>query len=145
MAYGGLIYSSVDFYHFVSRLEKYFETIMTNENILIFGPSLSKILMMELRGNTALGCVVSDLIGVNDYISQDVYLYIWRTYTRMRGKDIALRIMSHRTRSLKLHTRQSVCAATNMSRVKKEVATKEETADHVDLLNIHYDSDSDDE
>jgi len=147
MAYRGLIYSFVDFFHFVSRIEKCFETIILNKNILIFGPSLSIILMMELRGNKSLDCVVFDMIGVSDAISQDIYFYILKTYIRMRGKDIARRIMSHTMHGLKLHTMQSVCAATNKSRVKKlpDDATQEETADHVDLLSISNDSDSDDE
>ena len=102
---------------------------------------------MKLRVNKALEYLVFDMIGVSDAIFRDVFFYILKTYTRMRGKDIARRIISHKTCSLKLHTRQSVCAATNKSRVTNisDDKTKEETNDHIDLLSILNDSDSDDE
>ena len=148
IAYGGLHYSSADFYHFVLRVEKCFERLLTNENFIIHGPTLNNLIRSTLRNNRSFENHVFLFVKCDVFTEtiSDVYAYILRTYSRMRGKEIARRIMGHKMRSLKLHTRQKVAAATEMSRSKCEKEKSSvESSIHSELMKATDESDSDSE
>ena len=99
-----------------------------------------------MHNKTILLSCVSDILmeQTDEVIIADILKYILRTYSRMRGKDLVRRIMGKKSRSLNLHTRQKVAAASDPSWFKfkkdldKETDAEEdadEISDHTELLD----------
>ena len=115
IAYGGLKYPNRNFFDFICRIEKCFASLLTNENLVIHGPSLNNTIMVYLQACLPLGKVLTEFLDEDDSCIEfsEVYNYVICTYARMRGKDITRCIIGQKRRSLSLHTCQKVAAVSD--------------------------------
>ena len=123
LPFGGLKYPSTDFFKLICLIEHVFSSVLTNENLALHGGKLLKVISHHLETNDALieqvkSFFVSD--NKNDLlIIQNVITYILKTYTRMRGKDIAYKIMARGSFKPKLHIRQKCAAVVDVDTYRK--------------------------
>ena len=90
--FGGLKYTSCEYYMFISRMEYVFMNLFTPEKLVIIGSDLVTNVFKELSSNPHVKTVIiafdpklfeeADKDGINDVI-----IHMTRTYCQMMGKD----------------------------------------------------------
>ena len=95
MAFNGLTYPTKDWYEFTCRVENVFESLFTAANLMIYGEGLVRRVRLSLESDPTLQQIIQAFRP--DDTSKDtlesVVQYLFCTYSRMRGKDFARKIM----------------------------------------------------
>ena len=118
--FGGLRYSTHEYFEFVSKIEHVFCSILTEENIVIFGPLLLKKVKFAISEEPIVLKKFRSFLPANveDSMSENVFKLFLTSYTHMRGKDFSMKLLSKHS-SLKVTTRQRLAVLSNPDTYKR--------------------------
>ena len=122
-------------------------SVLTDANFVIHGEKfvkvISKILLNHLHIIDKFRTFFED-----EYIDKSIFnhtlVYLFKTYSRMRGKDVVRKIMARAKHNMKLHTRQKIAALSDTSTYAKKISN-EEIDEHNELIAILEKYEHDDE
>ena len=136
--YGGLKYPSKEFYCFVCAIEFMFCSVLTDENFTIFGGKLLMVVSDFVKNHPYFVDNFHKFFegeSIDDQILLDIFKYLLRTYTRMRGKDIVRKIIGRTKLNLKLHTRQKMAALSDSNTYKQTISEISKVCQSVEIEN----------
>eukprot|EP00978_Attheya_sp_CCMP212_P047091 scaffold421221_cov91-Attheya_sp.AAC.1 len=131
MAFDGLTYPTMEWYEFTCRVEKVFENLFTVANLMVYGEALVRRVRSGLESNPTIREIIQSFLpdDTSTETLESVIHYIFRTYSRMRGKDFARKIMSKTKSSLSIGTRHTMAVMSDgTKRAKKPKTTSKTTS-----------------
>ena len=107
ISFGGLCYATYAYFVFMARMETIYSNILSEEYIVALGTNIVEHIRLKLKSEA----VVIDLLvrfvppSVSPKCFSEVVDYLFMIYSRMRGKDFAMKLLK-KNATLKLPVRQ---------------------------------------
>ena len=146
MVFGSLVYTSVDYFHFICMIESVFVFSLSHDNLIVHGSMLISKIQNLLVNNKKVLSVITGLLPIpTDFrLINEIVNYLVLIYCRMRGKDFCFKMLSKGS-ALKVTTRQAQAvissaefhaASRKKGKCKKEKIDKADHEDHTKCSEV---------
>jgi hypothetical protein len=116
---GGLHYPTLHLYKTMVIVERIYCALLTDDNLLAFGPVALKRLHERMSANEKIRSLLACAIGKNGKGVDEVVDYALQTFARVRGSDYASKLLSRTGKSYATATRTDLQVKTERNKNKK--------------------------
>ena len=107
ICFGSLCYATRAYFVFIARIETIYSNILSEEYIVALGTNIVEDIRLALKNEPTVVDMLAEFLqpGVSSKCFNEVVDYLLMIYSRMRGKDFAMKLLK-KNAALKLPVRQ---------------------------------------